>query len=471
MPISLTGMASGLDTETIISQLMQLEQTKVTAVQKRQTQVTQHKNDLQAIKTKLDAVKTAANDLTSATLWKPVQTTASSDPTKIDVTVLGGAGIGGNSIEVSRLASSAQRGFNYTAGANAGKLTLYYGNDPLAAGASKVDIDVAANATVQDIATAINAKDDAPVYAAVVKDGTTEKLVFSSRKTGSNSDFTVDTSQLGAGSALNADAAYTRTGATLNAAIKVNGGAEINPESNVLENIIPGVRVSLKGITTSPVTVTTTQPAVNTDEIAKKVTALVDAYNAVVTATRSELAEKRVPTAATTSELQKGQLFGDTGMSSMLNSLKDTMTKAISGLGLTGLADLGIGVPKAGTNAEDARAGKLVVDQEKLKTAIANDYLKVKELFSGKGATKGLTGVITDYVGTQTGTNGVITGRMKSDDTTLKGFTDQITKLNTRMEAEQKRLKAQFAAMETALNNSQTQQAWLTSQIATLPMY
>lgn len=469
MPISLTGMASGLDTESIISQLMQLEQTKVTAVQKRQTQVTQHKNDLQAIKTKLDAVKTAANDLSSASLWKPVQTTASSDPTKIDVTVLGGAGIGGNSIEVSRLASSAQHGFNYTAGANAGKLTFYYGNDPNAAGNSKIDIDVPANATVQDIATAINAKDGAPVYAAVVKDGTTEKIVFSSRKTGANSDFTVDTSQLGAGSALAEDAAYTRTGATLNAAIKVNGGAEINPESNILENIIPGVRVSLKGITSSPVTVTTTQPAVNTEEIAKKVTALVDAYNAVVTATRAELTEKRVPTASTTSDLQKGQLFGDSGMTSMLNSLKDTMTKAISGLGLTGLADLGIGVPKAGTNSADARAGKLTIDQDKLKAAIANDYTKVKELFSGQGATKGLSAVISDYVGTQTGTNGIITGRMKTDDTTLKGFTDQITKLNERMEVEQKRLKAQFAAMEKALSNSQTQQAWLTSQIATLP--
>ena len=30
------------------------------------------------------------------------------------------------------------------------------------------------------------------------------------------------------------------------------------------------------------------------------------------------------------------------------------------------------------------------------------------------------------------------------------------------MATEEKRLKAQFAAMETALNNSQTQQAWLT---------
>jgi flagellar capping protein FliD len=37
------------------------------------------------------------------------------------------------------------------------------------------------------------------------------------------------------------------------------------------------------------------------------------------------------------------------------------------------------------------------------------------------------------------------------------------------MTAEQARLKAQFTAMETALNQSQSQQAWLTSQIASLP--
>ena len=69
----------------------------------------------------------------------------------------------------------------------------------------------------------------------------------------------------------------------------------------------------------------------------------------------------------------------------------------------------------------------------------------------------------------KTGAQGVLTTRMASDDARMKTFNDQITKLGTRMEAEQKRLKAQFAAMETALNNSQSQQAWLTSQIATLP--
>ena len=36
---------------------------------------------------------------------------------------------------------------------------------------------------------------------------------------------------------------------------------------------------------------------------------------------------------------------------------------------------------------------------------------------------------------------------------------------------QQKRLKAQFAAMEMALSNSQTQQAWLTAQLGSLGSY
>src|SRR3954451_23551230 len=285
MPVSLSGMASGLDTDSIISQLMAIEQNKVTAVQMRQVSVTQHKTDLSTIKSKLDAVKSAAADLSAAALWKPSQTTASSDPTKLDVSVLGGAGIGGHSIQINRLASSAQHGFSFdkTNLTTDGKLTLAYSNDAL----SSMDIPVKAGATATDIATAVNASDKAPVYAAVVKENGVERLVFSSRKTGDNSNFTVDTSGMADPAAMAELATYKRT-TNLNADVVVDGQA-LNPpaESNIIENAVSGVRLSLKGITTSPVTVATTQPALDTDAVTKKVQALVDAYNNVVTATRS----------------------------------------------------------------------------------------------------------------------------------------------------------------------------------------
>src|SRR4051795_5045029 len=240
MPVNLTGMASGLDTDSIIQQLMQLEQTKVTAVQKRQVQVTQHKTDLDNVRTALNKIKTAAADLSSASLWKPVQTTSSSDASKLDVSVLGGAGIGGHTVQVNRLASSAQHGYDFTGVSNsAGKLTLYYGTNANTPGNSKVTIDVAADATAGDIAAAVNGNDSAPVYAAVVKDSAgADQIVFSARKTGAGSDFTVDTSKLGGGNGqLKKDAAFDRTGNTLNADILVDGTA-LNPpsESNVIDN-------------------------------------------------------------------------------------------------------------------------------------------------------------------------------------------------------------------------------------------
>jgi flagellar hook-associated protein 2 len=472
MPLSINGLASGLDTESIVSQLMALEQLKVTAVQRRQITLQQHKSDLSTIKSKLDAVKSAAADLAAAATWKPKQATASSDASKVDVALLGGAGIGGHTITVERLASSAQHGFSYTPSPQAGTLSFYYGTDPDAEGASKIDIEVPANATLSDIATAINAKEGAPVFAAVIKDGGEERIVFSARKTGESSDFTVDTSQLGAGGAFTEIPAYARVGATLNASYKLNDEVvSRTSESNVIENAIPGVRLTLKGVTSTPVSVNTTQPTIDTAEIVKKITAFVDAYNAAVTATRAELTEKRVPGATTSSDLQKGTLFGDSGLTSMLGQLKAQMTQVIDGLGLKSLADIGIGVPKAsgGTSTEDAKAGKLVIDTEKLTAAINADYTAVRDLFAGKGAIKGLSALVSDYVNSQTGTNGAITGRMNSDDTRLKSFDDQIAKLNERMAMTEKRLKAQFAAMESALNASQTQQAWLTSQIATLP--
>jgi flagellar hook-associated protein 2 len=469
--VSLSGMASGLDTSTIISQLMQLEQNKVTQVQMKQVGVQAHKDNLSLIKTRLDNFKSAAAALSETATWKPTQSTTSSDTTKLDATLLSGAGIGGHTIQIDKLASSAQHGFTYTPSATAGSFDLYYGADPAAPTASKVTIAVAANATSSDVATAINANEASPVYAAVVKDGLTERIVLSARKTGAGSDFNINSTAMGAGSSMAEDPVYSRTGTTLNASFKVDGEATArSSESNIVENAVPGVRLTLKGVTSSAATVTTTAAAIDTAAVTKKVQALVDAYNAVVTETRADLIEKNDPKSTTSSGLAKGRLFGDSGLASMLTQLKDQMRQTVTGLGLTGLGDLGIGVPKStGTTTQDAKDGKMTLDSAKLTTALNADWTKVRDLFTGKGAVKGMSAKLTDYVASQTGTNGIFTTRMASDDSILKDYTKTITKLTDRMTTTEARLKAQFTAMETALANSQTQQAWLSGQIASLP--
>jgi flagellar hook-associated protein 2 len=155
----------------------------------------------------------------------------------------------------------------------------------------------------------------------------------------------------------------------------------------------------------------------------------------------------------------------------MLGQLKSQMTQTVPGLGLTSLADLGITIPKAtgGASSQDAKDGKLTFDSSKLTSQLNADWTKVRDLFAGKGTTKGISGLVSNYVDTQTGTKGILTGRISSDDKQLSDFDDQIKQMNDRMQAEQDRLKAQFSAMESAMAQSQSTQAWLTSQIASLP--
>ena len=157
----------------------------------------------------------------------------------------------------------------------------------------------------------------------------------------------------------------------------------------------------------------TTSPAVDQEAITKKVTSLVEAYNAVVTFTRLELNEKKVPGAETSSDLQKGQLFGDSSMNGTLRQLKTQMTQTLSGLGLTGLGDLGIGIPQVHGADHPGRQGRQADARQhgKLSKAIAADYTKVRDLFTGVGRHQGLLGDAVGLRGHADRLQGTITGR------------------------------------------------------------
>src|SRR5262249_18566748 len=150
------------------------------------------------------------------------------------------------------------------------------------------------------------------------------------------------------GSSLTEDTDYQRVGATLNAQYSLDGGSTKTSETNSIENAIPGLRLTLTGVTTSPVTITTNEATIDKSAIKTKVQAFVDPYNPVSDLTRGDIAEKKVVNASTTADLQKGQLFGDLGLTSMLSSLRNTLTSKVANIGnLSSLSDIGISVPKS----------------------------------------------------------------------------------------------------------------------------
>jgi flagellar hook-associated protein 2 len=452
--LALSGLASGVDTSSIVEQLMTLERQGLSRMQNRQYAASGMQTALKDIASKLSTLKTAAAALTSDATWKQTQKVESSDTTRVAITQTGGAGIGGHSIQVNRLASSAQRGFSF-AGGTAGTVTITNANDPT----NTMSLEVSATTTMQQLADAINAKSTGPVVAAVVKNAANQdRLVLSSRTTGSQSDFNVS------GGVTSEDATYATPDLTKLDSEYVLDGVTKSAKTNVLESVVPGLRITLKGATTTPATIGISEPALDRDAIKTKVKTFVDAYNAVVDASRAEMTEKPISNPASEFQAGYGTLYGDTGLQSMLNALRRQMTNVVSEAGVNDLGDLGISIPKSsgGVVSDDAKAGKLTIDDSKLSLALESNWTAAKSFFTG------FSKQVTDYVDTQTGSGGVIDGRLKSADRNIASIKDQLTKANERIEAKEKRLKAQFAAMETAMQNSQTQQAWLTAQLAGL---
>ena len=240
--IQFTGLASGLDTESIITQLMAVERQPRTRLTLKQAAAQAQEDSLSAIRTKLTSLNLATSGLSSAALWEPTQSVDTTDSTKVTARRTGGAGPGGYQLAVTNLASSEQRTF--ALGDTSQQSTLTLKGAWQTAG---IDVTVNAGATVDDVVSAINAKSDAPVYAVNVNGA----LVLSSKKTGTSFGFTVsgDTQLTGSTVKAGADAAYT-----------VDGVAKTSA-TNVVSDGIPGVELTLRAPTSSAVTVNVGTPA------------------------------------------------------------------------------------------------------------------------------------------------------------------------------------------------------------------
>jgi flagellar hook-associated protein 2 len=72
--IQLSGLASGMDADAIISQLMSIESQPRTRVARQQVAIQARQDALRSVDTKLSALKLAADDLRSAALWSDART-------------------------------------------------------------------------------------------------------------------------------------------------------------------------------------------------------------------------------------------------------------------------------------------------------------------------------------------------------------------------------------------------------------
>jgi flagellar hook-associated protein 2 len=441
--IQIGGIASGMDTESIITQLMSIESAPRTRTARQQVTVQARQDALRQIDTKLTNLKLAAGDLRSAAIWTPTQSISSGNESVLTARQLAGAAPGGYTVNVATLASADSRTYAYNGG---GSLTVDYKTD----GSAQSKTFDLTGMSIDDAVSTINSDDGSPVWAVNVAG----KLSLSRRDTGDHANWGFDAS----GTAIGA-LTSSRDGA--NASYTVAGDAAVySSHTNVATDGLPGVEMTFKSTGTSMVTVST--PAAKPDDVAAKLKAFVTAYNDAVDLVRSKLTEKRVVNPQTDDDAKQGALFGDDSLDGVLTSMRQAISAA-------GLDALGVSVASTGSGTSpDALSGKLTFDQAAFDTAWAAGPAAVKAKLGSQdapGFAQSFEAVLDPI--TRAG-DGLLDQRVGDADRELSYIKDSLATMDLRLQTKEALLRKQFTAMEQAIAASQSASSSLAGQLAQL---
>ena len=329
--LQLSGLASGLDTDTIITQLMSIESQPRTRMAQQQLIVQARQSALQSVDTTLSNLKLAAQDLRSAAVWIPTQSASSSDQSVMSAQLTGAAAPGAATVTVQNLASSEQH--TLVPGRLDGHTKL-----TITAGSATKDYTYT---SIDDLVSQINSDDQGSAYAVNVNGDLVAVAARDRRGPGLHRR----ARRHGAHRRRRDD--QGRPGRPL------HGGRRHvqSSSSNVASNGLPGVELTLK--TTGTSTINVQPPAVDPSQLKDKIKAFVSAYNSAVDLVRGKLTEKPVSDPQNDDDAVKGVLYGDQTLSSVLSQMRQPISMA-------GLDSLGITVPGTGSGtSDDALAGKL----------------------------------------------------------------------------------------------------------------
>jgi len=445
MAISTPGIGSGLDVNSIISQLMQLEQQPILQLQQKQAVYTSQISGVGQIKGALSSLQSAVDKLAdfsdlgllNASSADTAIFTASADNT---------AAAGTFDIQVVSLAQAEKQGSagfadadTTTVGTAGDKLTVTLGS-----GSFQVEIG---GKTLTEIAAALNdAPDNAGVTASVIESdivaGTEYHLTLTSNETGTAGAMTLAFEDSGGGAIPDPFSMAVLAGhAAQDAEILVDGAYTITRSSNTISDAIQGVTLQLQDTSASAVTL---DVARDTADVRNAVSGFVAAYNSLQT---------------TLDGLSQGLLSGDSVprlVDRQINSVLNTAASGLSG-SLSNLSEVGVSFTKEGT---------LSFDSTKLDAAMQADQGAVEELFSHDDQGFGFR--LSALLGSMLGADGLIDARTDGLNSRVDDVEGSIAALQRRLVTTEERYRAQFTALDALVANTTATGDFLTQQLAGL---
>jgi flagellar hook-associated protein 2 len=436
--ISFGGLASGIDTSSIMDKLVELQSRPIATLQKLESGVKTQISALADITSSLSALDTAAKDLASNGV---LAVRASGTPSSFSAAPGGSAAPGSFSLQVTALAKAAkQQSAGVAAGTTFSKQTVSFTvqGKPYA-----VDLD--AGATVEGVAAALRGS-GAPISATVLDTGSQKYLSITSLATGYPTDQQPAAALTLPGLATSAGTlSFTALQQASNAAFTVDG-LPFTRTSNVVSDAISGTTLTLKqqGGPAEDLVLET-----DSDATKGKLQKFADAYNGVLKLVQRQLA-------VTKDTDRSATLAGNSAVRALQGRLQQLVSATVPGTGsVRSLADLGFK-----TSYTD---GSVSIDAAVLGGAIARDPAAVNALFST--ATAGIGAVASKLVQQYTRPgDGILTTAKTGLDASIKRMDADIVRKQAQVDSYRESLVRQFTAMEDAISKIKASGNFLTMQ-------
>jgi len=403
---SSTGLGTGLDISSIVSQILAAERAPV------QNRLDRREAELQTKLTSYGTLKGALSGLqVSLASLKTLSTfdqrsSSSSDDTVATISASSFADIGSHSLNIIQLAKSHKLATdsaltNFTSETDTlgtGTLTFQFGTTTtgpygFTQNADKASVDVTiTDGSLKGIRDAIN---DANVgaTASIIYDGSEYRLSIVSDDTGADNSMAITVVDSGDGNPTDTNGlsllAYNGNAQNLSlseaaqdAIFNIDGITGITSATNKVTDVINGLTIDLK--TTGTVDLTVSR---DTSNISTNINSFIAKYNALINTT-NDLAKYDPDTG------RAGSLNGDSVLRNVVSRIRNIISNPVEGLTSTRiLAEIGISVSGAD--------GTLVLDNSKLDSAMSSDLNGVLSLFAEIGKP---TDALIDFVGSTDGT-------------------------------------------------------------------
>ena len=450
MAITAGGIGSGLDIESLVSQLVAAEASPATTrLNAKETRLESELSALGTLKSALSTFQESVTKLEDAETFQ-VFTASSSDDSLFTASAASGAVAGNYSIEVVQLAEVDKlRSGDFTASSE----VVGTGTLDISLGAESFQLTIdGTNNTLANIRDAINAASDNPgITASLINVDSGTQLVLTSKEVGATNTISVvaadddaldgfDLGRLDSASLVSLQSAS-------DAIIKVDTQT-VTRDSNSFSDVIDGVTFNLTKA--APGTTETLTVVADTATIKKDIESFVTNYTVLVGIMKG-LSNYDAATGIS------GALNGDSVVRGIQNELRQTLFAGVSGGALSNLTELGISLDDTGS---------LEIDDSILDSKLATGLSDVEAFFSaGTGLAQSFTTALSGYVDD----DGILDGRKDSVQSKLDNIDDDRDILSRRMSSLEARLRAQFTAMDILVAQLNSTSSFLSSQLASLP--